>query len=58
MVKDKNEEGEKVGKIWVDGELLYLISLRGKKELELAKNAKKQGKFCLHPLKKISILKR
>jgi hypothetical protein len=45
MVKDKTEEGEKARKIWVDGELLYFIALRGKKKLELAKNAKNKVNF-------------
>jgi hypothetical protein len=31
---------EKIG--WIDGELLYLIALRGKKEFEFAKNEKKK----------------
>ncbi len=50
------KKGEKVGKNWVDGELLYLIALRGKKEFEFAKNARK-GKFYLHLLIFFSILK-
>jgi hypothetical protein len=34
VVKDKNLEGKKVRKNWVDGEILYLISLRGEIELD------------------------
>ncbi len=48
-MKDENEEGDKVGKNWVDGEVLHLIALRGKMEPKFAKNAKKQGKICLCP---------
>jgi hypothetical protein len=44
-VKDKIEEGEKTRKNWVDGELLYLIALRGKRELKLTKNAKNKVNF-------------
>jgi hypothetical protein len=34
VVKDKNLEGEEVRKNWVDGEILYLTSLRGEIELD------------------------
>jgi hypothetical protein len=34
MVKDKNLKGEKARKHWVDGEVLYLTSLRGEIELD------------------------
>jgi hypothetical protein len=34
VVKDKNLEGEKTRKNWVDGEVLYLTSLRGELELD------------------------
>ncbi len=42
VVKD---EAEKARKKLVDGEMLHLITLRGKMELEFAKNAKKQSKL-------------
>jgi hypothetical protein len=45
--KEEDEEGEKAGKFWVDGEVLHLIALQGEMELEFTKNAKKQGKFQL-----------
>ncbi len=38
----EDEEGEKVERIWVDGEVLHLIVLRGEMELEFAKNVKKK----------------
>ncbi len=41
-MKDKDEEGEKVGKNWVDGEIFQLIALRGEIELDFAKNVNKQ----------------
>ncbi len=41
--KEEDEEGEKAGKIWADGEVLHLIAM----ELEFTKNAKKQSKFQL-----------
>jgi hypothetical protein len=44
VVKDKNEEGDKVGKNWVDGEILHLIVLKGEMELKFAKNAKNKNK--------------
>jgi hypothetical protein len=34
VVKDKNFEGEKTRKIWVDGVVLYLTSLRGEIEFD------------------------
>ncbi len=34
VVKEKNLEGEEVRKNWVDGEILYLTSLRGEIELD------------------------
>ncbi len=50
--KEKDSYGEnddeKGGKFWVDGEVLNLIALRGEMELEFAKNAKKKGNFCCH----------
>jgi hypothetical protein len=49
VIKDENEEGDKARKNWVDGEVLHLIALRGELEPKFAKNAKKQGKFCLCP---------
>jgi hypothetical protein len=48
IMKEEDEVGEKVekaGKHWADGEVLHLIPLHGKMELEFIKNAKKQGKF-------------
>ncbi len=48
IMKEEDEVGEKVEKakkIWVDGEVLHVIALRGKREFEFIKNAKKQGKF-------------
>jgi hypothetical protein len=42
---EKGEEAEKVGKNWADGEVHYLITLRGEMEFEFTKNTKKQGKF-------------
>jgi hypothetical protein len=47
-MKYEDEEGEKVGKNWVDGEILHLIVLKGKMEFELTKNTKIQSKICLH----------
>ncbi len=44
VVKDKNEKGDKAKKNWVDGQL-HLIALRGKMELEFAKNARKNVNF-------------
>jgi hypothetical protein len=41
VVKDEDEKAEKARKNLVDGEMLHLITLRGKMELEFAKNAKK-----------------
>jgi hypothetical protein len=41
MLKDKNEKDEKVGKHYVDGEVLHLIDLRGEMELEFSKYKKK-----------------
>jgi hypothetical protein len=48
MVKNEDEEGEKVEIFWVAVEVLRLIALRGKMELEFAKDAKIKGKFCHH----------
>jgi hypothetical protein len=42
MVKDEDEEGEKVEKNWVDGKVLHLIAPRGEMELEFVQNAKKK----------------
>jgi 5'-3' exonuclease len=50
IMKEEDEEGEKaekVGKNWVDGEVLHIIALRKEMELEFTKNAKKQSKFNL-----------
>ncbi len=50
ITKEEHEVGEKVEKArkrWADGEVLHLIALQGKMELEFTKNAKKQGKFQL-----------
>ncbi len=44
VVKDTNEEDDKVGKNWVDGEVLHLIVLKGEMELKFAQNAKKRKK--------------
>ncbi len=41
-MKDKDEEGEKVGKNWVDGEIFQLITLRGEIELDFAQNVNKR----------------
>jgi hypothetical protein len=41
----------------VDGEVLHLIILKGEIDVEFARNAKKRGKFCLHPSKILSALK-
>ncbi len=38
VVKDKNEERDKAGKNWVDGEILHPIALRKEMEFEFAKN--------------------
>ncbi len=42
VVKDNDEEGDKVGKNWVDGEVLHPIALRGQMEFEFPKNAKER----------------
>jgi len=47
ITKEEHEVGEKARKKWADGEVLHLIALQGKMELEITKNAKKQGKFQL-----------
>lgn len=44
-MKEEDEEDVKVGKNWVDGEILHLISLWGKMNLEFVLNAKKQDKL-------------
>jgi hypothetical protein len=53
-VIDEDEEGEKIRKSWVDGEfytsLFYQCWI-------CKKNAKKKGKFCLHPSNFLSTLK-
>ncbi len=41
---DEDEEGEKIRKKWVDGEVLHLIIPRGEIDVEFAKNAKKKKK--------------
>jgi hypothetical protein len=41
-MKKEDEEVEKVGKNWVDGEVLHLIALRREMEFEFTKNAKKR----------------
>jgi hypothetical protein len=57
-VIDEDEEGEKIRKKSVDGEVLHLIIPRGEIDVEFAKNAKKKkGKFCFHPLNCLSTLK-
>ncbi len=40
VVKDEDEEDEKVEKSQVDGEILHLIALKGEMALEFTKNAK------------------
>jgi hypothetical protein len=40
VVKDENEEDEKVEKSYVNGEILHLIALKGEMALEFTKNAK------------------
>ncbi len=42
VMKDTNEEDNKVGKNWVDGEVLHLIVLKGEMELKFAQNAQKK----------------
>ncbi len=44
VVKDNNEEHEKVEKSQVDGEVIHLIALKREMELEIPKMQKKQGK--------------
>jgi hypothetical protein len=44
-MKDKNEEGDKAGKNWVDGEVLHLIVLKGEMDPKFAKNAKEKVNF-------------
>ncbi len=44
VMKDKDEEDEKVEKSQVDGEVIHLIALKREMELQFTKNAKKQGK--------------
>jgi hypothetical protein len=39
---DEDEKGDKVRKIWVDGEILHLIALREEMGFEFAKNEKKK----------------
>jgi hypothetical protein len=46
-MKEEDDEDEKVGKIWEDGEVLQLIALWREMELEFTKNVKKQRKFQL-----------
>ncbi len=44
VMKDTNEKDDKVGKNWVDGEVLHLIVLKGEMELKFApKKKKKKG---------------
>jgi hypothetical protein len=45
--KEEDEEGEKLRRLekWANGEVLYLIALRGEMEFEFTINMKKQGKF-------------
>jgi hypothetical protein len=45
MIKEKDEEHNKVGKDWMDSEILHLITLWREMELEFAKDVKKQSKF-------------
>jgi len=42
VMKDEDEGGDKVGKNWVDVEIVHLIVLKGEMELIFAKNAKKR----------------
>jgi hypothetical protein len=42
VMKNKNEKGAKVGKIWVDDEILHLIAIRREMELECAKKKNKK----------------
>jgi hypothetical protein len=42
MVKDEDEEGEKVEKNWMARKVLHLIAPRGEMELEFVQNAKKK----------------
>ncbi len=44
VVKDEDEEGEKVGKKWVDVEILQLIALKGEMEFDFAKKKEKKKK--------------
>jgi hypothetical protein len=37
--------------------VLHLVTLKGEIDFEFAKNEKKKGKFCLHPLNFLSTLK-
>jgi hypothetical protein len=41
-VIDEDEEGEKIRKKWVDGEVLHFITLREEIDVKFAKNAKKK----------------
>ncbi len=45
VMKEEDEEDVKVGKIWMDGEILHLISLWRKMNLKFVQNAKKQDKL-------------
>ncbi len=55
-MKEEDEDDEKVGKNWVDGEVLHLIALQGGMELESTKNVKKQDKFQLIETLKFIVL--
>jgi hypothetical protein len=48
VVKDEDEKVKKTRKNLVHGEVLHLITIKEKMELEFAKNAKKKVN-CLHP---------
>jgi hypothetical protein len=49
IVKEEDEEGEKVGKKWAYGEVLHMIALRREMEFEFTKNAKKVYSNLLKP---------
>lgn len=44
-MENEDEESERIGKNWVDGESITSNCTMRKLELEFAKSVKKQGKF-------------
>jgi len=44
-MENEDEESERIGKNWVDGENITSNCTMRKMELEFAKSVKKQGKF-------------